>query len=59
MSKAELQAKPGLTWKLEPAKPNAKPWLSWLPRLYRKTTTKGKEEDGGDEASPSSGAEGG
>jgi len=59
----ELGARPWLTWKPDPAKPNAKPWLGWTPRGYRHNLGPayirlGDEgNDGGGDGS--SGAEGG
>jgi hypothetical protein len=59
----ELETKPWLTWKPDPAKPNAKPWLGWTPRGYRHppgcahVRPEDIEKDG--DGDGSSGAEGG
>ena len=75
LTEEELRKKPWLTWKPDPAKPNAKPWLGWTPRGYRHALgpayvlPEDTEKDGGDPTPPdaepgrggdgSSGAEGG
>jgi hypothetical protein len=42
LTEAELAKKPWLTWKPDPAKPNAKPWLGWTPRGYRPPLESGR-----------------
>src|SRR5271165_5911167 len=49
LTEAELVQKPWLTWKPDPAKPNAKPWLGWTPRGYRHPLGSAQTHSTGDE----------
>lgn len=59
----DLGTKPWLTWKPDPAKPNAKPWLGWTPRGYRhplgRAQVRPEDIEKDVDGDASSGAEGG